>query len=282
MLTNKAKSASLAPEAASRYLQKLLTSFCEVHTQANGVAGINKDEYRRLAVKVLVEAIAKYLAPVESALEPYMADFRRLKNLMIVGDNRYNSAVAAALAELKLFALEAWLIFDGDTYYRAVKAAMDASGGRESRPRSFALLDPSPIDANWMNVEDWLNRRSIEPDGQNLSPLIETEMDEARRRLTSASDQNQKHKAVNGKPEDNERNMQQLAEASGGALTAEILAIATNPNMTANRKMQSIKRLDNRYRKSTEWGPLLKVSDSAIRDCETWKAEQKRLKAGRD
>jgi len=74
--------------------------------------------------------------------------------------------------------------------------------------------------------------------------------------------------------------MQRVAEAVGDENAVRILAIANRSDLSGERKMEEIIRLDSRFagKDSVEWGKLIGVSPAAIRGYGLWKRWQEAKK----
>jgi hypothetical protein len=79
---------------------------------------------------------------------------------------------------------------------------------------------------------------------------------------------------------DIEQHMQRVAEAVGDENAVRILAIANRSDLSGERKMEELIRLDSRFasKDSVEWGKLIGVSPAAIRGYGLWKRWQEAKK----
>jgi hypothetical protein len=71
--------------------------------------------------------------------------------------------------------------------------------------------------------------------------------------------------------------MRRVAQAIGDENAARIMAIAQRKDLSGERKMEEILRLDPRFvgRDSSEWGQLIGVKPAAVRGYKLWKLLQK-------
>ncbi len=79
---------------------------------------------------------------------------------------------------------------------------------------------------------------------------------------------------------DIEQHLERVALAVGDKTAASILAIANRKDLSGERKMQEILKLDPRYsgKNSKAWGTLLGVNSAAVRSYQTWTTLQEEKK----
>jgi hypothetical protein len=75
-----------------------------------------------------------------------------------------------------------------------------------------------------------------------------------------------------------EQSMERFALAVGDETAGRILAIAQKMDLSVERRMEEILRIDRRFaeKDSNQWATLLQVTPPAIRGCRTWKLLRQR------